>query len=56
MQQVRFHKLQPGDEFTIVGKHSFPPKSELLKIYKVIKWNKPKTWFTKYYRYRFLGD
>ena len=56
MQQVRLYKLERGDIFTIVGKHSPPEKCKLLKSYKKIKWNKPKTWFVKYYEYIFLGD
>ena len=56
MQQVRLCKLERGAIFTIVGKHSPPEKCKLLKSYKRIKWNKPKTWFVKYYEYVFLGD
>lgn len=56
MQQVRLYKLQEGDIFTIIGKHLPPEKCKLLKSYKKMKWNKPKTWFIKYYMYIFLGD
>ena len=57
MQQLRLYKLHTGDEFIVVGRHApLPKECKLLKSYKKIKWNKPKTWFVKYYKYIFLGE